>query len=43
MQILAGNHKHHLQKIGDQETQIINKLKAWKLDLLKEVELSPGR
>lgn len=41
MEILAANHKNHLQKIRDHETQLIKGLKAWKLDLLKEVELSP--
>lgn len=41
MEILATSHKNHLQKIGDRESQLIEELKAWKLDLLEEVELSP--
>lgn len=42
MDTLATNHKNHLQKIRDSETQLTEGLQAWKLDLLKEVELSPA-
>lgn len=40
MELLAASHENHLQKIEDHETQLIEGLKTWKLDLLKEVELS---
>uniref|UniRef100_H3C599 Dynein regulatory complex subunit 3 n=1 Tax=Tetraodon nigroviridis TaxID=99883 RepID=H3C599_TETNG len=38
MDTLATNHKNHLQKIRDSETQLIEGLQAWKLDLLKEIK-----
>lgn len=40
MEKLAVSHDNRLEKIKNRESQLIERLSAWKLDLLKEVELS---
>lgn len=40
MEKLAASHDNRLEKIKNRESQLIERLSAWKLDLLKEVEPS---
>lgn len=40
MEKLAASHDNRLEKIKNRESQLIERLSTWKLDLLKEVEPS---
>lgn len=41
MKKLAVSHDNRLEKLKNRETQLVERLSAWKVDLLKEVEPSP--
>lgn len=37
MDALATAHDNHLQKINDRETQLVTRVDAWRVGLIKEV------